>query len=79
MNGMVKCCVGNIIVALNSVPSDESILCDGSSDYSDSDNSDVKILGSKYRRSVEVDESQGSSFNSNSTHSGTVAKSLLEC
>ena len=75
---MVTSCASDIIDALNSISSDESIQCDNSSEESDSDISDVRIIGSKDRQRVEVDES-GSSLSSSSTCSGTVVKSLLEC
>ena len=75
---MVTHCASDIIDALNSVSSDKSIQCDDSSEESDRDISNVRIIGSEDRQRVEVDES-GSSLSPNSTHSGTVAKSLLEC
>ena len=47
---MVTSCASDIVDALNSVSSDESIQCDDSSEESDCDISDVQIIGSEDRQ-----------------------------
>ena len=48
---MVTCCAGDIVDALDSVSADEFIRCDSSSEESNSDISDVRIIeGSEDRQ-----------------------------
>ena len=46
---MVTHCASDIVDGLNSVSFDESIQCDNSSEESDSDISDVQIIGTEDR------------------------------